>query len=165
MDKKNKKSKKERERVLLYQIFVIVLCVCIVGVILAVVMRNNSNSGSDDDSGNNDNAGNYVQVESNEQVYNSVDDLVMNKDTKEVTLNISNDADNAYNIKVTLQLDSGETLYESDMLVPGETLGTVTLDTDLTEGEYSVFVLLDSYSSSSGELVSGVVYTRTLTVE
>ena len=155
-----KKKNKMKEKNKGYTVLVIVLCVCIAALIIALIAKNNSDSNtssSDDET--------VTQTQANEQVYNSVNDIVMDKDTKEAALNISNAADNTYSLKVTVELDGGDVLYASDLIAPGETVGTVTFDTDLSVGEYSVVISVDSYSSDGSEMASGVIYTRTLIVE
>lgn len=162
MDKKRNKRKMQNEDVKSYGVLIAVLCVCVAALIIALVVKNNSDSKKETSDSSASSAA--TQTQANEQVYNAVNDMVMDKDTKEVALDITNDPDNSYNLKVTVELD-GAVLYESDLISPGKTLGTVTFDTDIETGEYSVMVSLDSYSSSDGELVNGVIYTRTLTVE
>ncbi len=169
--KKRKKKSKEQERRYSYTILVIVLCVCIVATVIAVVVSNNKSDSEDETSTSSTTSQTETsttlatQVLENEQVYNSVNDLVMDKSTKEVDLNISNEESNSYNLRVVVTLESGDVIYESDLIAPGETLTTVTFDTTIEEGEYPVTISVDSYTISDDELASGVVYTRTLTVE
>ncbi len=170
MGKKRNRKQKENAR---YAILVATLCICLGALIIALAIKNNSDKKDDTSTGTDSQTSTERQevattqtiTQANEQVYNSVNDIVMNKDTGEASINIANDPENIYSLKVTVELDSGEVLYESELIAPGETLGTVTFDIELSEGEYSVIVSVDSYTTDGSELASGVIYTRTLTVE
>ena len=75
--------------------------------------------------------------------------LNLNADTTEQTLTFDNPQRNFAHFRVSLVLD-GETLWESEMLAPGETSKPVTLSKPLAAGEYQVELCYACFADAEG---------------
>lgn len=79
-------------------------------------------------------------------------------------LMIGNPGDNKENVQVSLLLDdTGEIIYESETLKPGQRNAYVKIDTKLQPGDYpvtAVFHILDPESgAAAGEIEAGAILT------
>lgn len=75
--------------------------------------------------------------------------LNLNADTTEQTLTFDNPQRNFAHFRVSLVLD-GKTLWESEMLAPGETSKPVTLSRPLAAGEYQVELCYACFADAKG---------------
>ena len=75
--------------------------------------------------------------------------LNLNADTTEQTLTFDNPQRNFAHFRVSLVLD-GETLWESELLAPGETSKPVTLSRPLAAGEYQIELCYACFADAEG---------------
>jgi hypothetical protein len=123
-------------------------------------------SKSSDDNGRNTHAEDETQkvLVTQEQKYQSVNDIYMDAETGVTQINYINDATSSVSVKVTIELKGGDVLYTSDLLKPGDTLEQATFEQKLEKGEYDIEISIDSYSLNGSEMVGGVIYERKLIV-
>ncbi|MEG2686907.1 MAG: hypothetical protein RR954_07295 [Christensenellaceae bacterium] len=80
--------------------------------------------------------------------------------TAEGDLLIQNPIENAYGMKVTITLDdTGETVYQTDGILPGQYILMDKLDKPLLKGEYAATAVLTAYDGDKeiGQSAAGLV--------
>lgn len=102
-------------------------------------------------------------------LYNKATDITVKRADGSAVLNVGNAANNTSFLQYRVKLvETGDILYESPMLAPGETLDTVVmkLPESLQAGVYDVKIYLDNYEDkTSNESKQGVIQAVKLTVE
>lgn len=74
------------------------------------------------------------------------DTVAMVADTSILPMSIGNPKENNCVMTVTLLLEDGTVLYESDILAPGEGMEEISLSRNIQEGTYNVTARFDCYA-------------------
>jgi hypothetical protein len=157
------KTNKGKKRALMNLVFVfgIIFFVLIIFGVMSKIPKisdaNSSNAHANDET--------QKILVTQEQKYQSINDIYMDLETGVTQINYINDATSTVSVIVTLQLKEGDALYTSELLKPGDTLEQVTLEQRLEKGTYDVEISVDSYSINGDEMVGGIIYERKLIVE
>lgn len=153
-----RRQKEERNRNIL-----IICAVAVVVFFVVIAVFRNQLIGSDSDDKMQGQQGQQQIVETEHAEYGDSDDIYWNPDTKEARVYLNNSANNQYNMKYTIALkETGEIIYESEVLLPGEEIVSIKLELPYTEGEYDVTISADSYNAATGDLLNGVIYSKKL---
>ena len=81
--------------------------------------------------------------------------LVFQSSSLVQTVDIPNQENNQYAMRISLYLGSGELLYESDYIYPGDTLSSITLCRNLKSGIYkNVVMVYRFYSVDTHTIIS-----------
>ncbi|MGI5848865.1 MAG: hypothetical protein ACOX8Q_02150 [Christensenellales bacterium] len=84
--------------------------------------------------------------------------IAIEADTTEVSVNLQNpEKNNCYFVIRLVLLDTGETLYESNMIEPGKGLYNITLSRALEAGTYSGQLQYDPYDMTTLTRLNGAV--------
>ena len=71
--------------------------------------------------------------------------LRIDADTANVNVNLGNPEDNPCYFVISIILEDGTVIFESDMLLPGENLGDIELSQALASGEYEASIVYEAY--------------------
>lgn len=119
-----------------------VFVIALVAIIIVVINSNNKDNNKED----------AVQtsqiITQAENVYNKLADITADLADGKATIDFENPAGNADYIKYTIKLaESGEILYESKLLSPGEKLGEIKLNLpeNIKADVYDVKVYIENY--------------------
>lgn len=158
------RQRNEQRRTTVNLLFSGILCLCVLVLIFAVMIKKKE-SDSNGSYASSDQKKTETVVETKEQKYQAIEDICLDKKTGIARVHIANEASSSVYLKVTVGLENGEILYESELLKPGGVLEEIKIEKDISEGEYTVTISVDSYSLDSKQILNGVVYTRKLYVE
>lgn len=82
--------------------------------------------------------------------------ITLPKDTKDVTVALLNPEGNPCYFTFELVLkDTGETLYKSKLVPPGQVITNITLARPLSEGEYNATIKISTASLKDGSAMNG----------
>lgn len=83
-------------------------------------------------------------------------DITVPSDSDSIPITLLNPEGNPCNFKFTLELEeTGETLYTTDYVKPGDAISGVTLDTKLKEGSYTLLINISTVSVDTGAEMNG----------
>lgn len=165
--KKGSKSGKrynEQRRRAINLLFFGILCLCVLVLLFAAAIKQKGNGSSASHTAF-DQSKSETAIATEGQKYQAVEDIYLDKDTGIAGMNIVNEVSGSVYLKVTVELENGETLYESELLKPGSVLKEIRIERELSEGEYEFTISIDSYALADEQLLNGVVYTRKLYVK
>lgn len=74
--------------------------------------------------------------------------LRIDADTTNVNVTLGNPTDNPCYFVISIILDDGSVIYESDMLAPGEILGDIEISEALAHGEHKASILYEAFDLS-----------------
>lgn len=93
--------------------------------------------------------------------------LTFFSNSKKVAIELPNPSGNPCYFRYTLTIvETGEEIYQSELIEPGKMLGTITLDKALTAGTYTLRITIDTFSLADGTTpMNGGVQEVKLTVK
>ena len=92
--------------------------------------------------------------------------ITISADTKDVTMNLQNPEGNPcyFTFEIALN-DTGEVLYTSKLVPPGQAIYEITLSRPLTAGEYNAVIRISTTSLADGSAMNGANVETVLVVQ
>ena len=129
-------------------IVLILLLIAAIGVIIWLALRNGKNPAADNtpqnatsQSASSENGGLVVPERPEKLDVVAFEALELKADTLEQSVRFDNPLENNCRLVITLSLEDGTLLWESEELIPGEAVRNITLNQPLAAGKYENAVL------------------------
>ena len=169
------KSENKKSRTIIVLLIALIFILFCVGTALTFVLLNN-NAGEQEQAQQgvvfDSNASHYDGTVKNESSGSSgikipgYADSTFTSDSTDFPITLLNPEGNPCNFKFTLSIkETGEELFASDLVKPGDAISGVQLNNTIDKGEYTLLIKISTYNSESGSEMNGAQVTTKLTVE
>lgn len=168
------KSENKKSRTIIVLLIALIFILFCVGTALTFVLLNN-NAGEQEQAQQgvvfDSNASHYDGTVKDESSSSGIKipgyaDITFTSDSTDFPITLLNPEGNPCNFKFTLSIkETGEELFTSDLVKPGDAISGVKLNNTIAKGEYTLLINISTYNSESGSEMNGAQVKTKLTVE